>query len=250
MKRNAFTLIELLVVIAIIAILAGLLLPVMAKAKAKAQATACSSNLRQLQLAWNIYVDDANDFLPPSRLPSATQPGCWALGNALTDTNTTNLQKGVLYNYVTGAGVYHCPGDKSTVNIQPGLRRVRSYSLNSWLNGDWGVHSTRDTPEDKTKFSQLLDPAPSGMLTFIDEHEKSISDPGFDVLSDVYVQPNLWWDIPAERHSQGCNLAFADCHVEPWHWKAPMPVPNSAASGLDRQDLYRLKEVTIPDLKK
>jgi len=69
MKRraNGFTLVELLVVIAIIAIMISILLPALSKARATAQSTVCRSNLRQMYMSFQLYVDKFRGWLPMPR---------------------------------------------------------------------------------------------------------------------------------------------------------------------------------------
>ena len=76
-ERQGFTLIELLVVIAVIAVLAGLLMPALAKARSAAHKTSCASNLRQIGIAFGTYGNAFDGFYPCARDPISTSPFYW-----------------------------------------------------------------------------------------------------------------------------------------------------------------------------
>ena len=180
-KNRAFTLIELLVVIAIIAILAGLLLPALARAKSQAKKIKCTNNVRQIFLGVRLYADDNGDVIYNN---GGTEPngGQWTAN----PRSTINLapDDGLAYwglaylPYVNGQqALWTCPAAKySDEWREDGL----TYPDSFWLTSTYGLNQfvTQTYPGGSTKARRLGSfVSPSKMIVFQDAMEQKMEGP-------------------------------------------------------------------------
>ncbi len=194
-QRRAFTLVELLVVIALIAVLAALLLPALAKARERTCSTQCAGNLREWGLAYGMYADDNDDFLPRRGqgvqvLARIDRPEDWF--NALpVYFGLTSFQLMVTNNTKPPAhsqSVFICPAAED-----PGGTYFLPYGMNMNLS-PWNLTLA-------TKFGEVVQPA--CVVAMADA-------PGSYASTYPSVQP---YSIVA-RHAQRVNLLFLTGQVQ------------------------------------
>lgn len=243
---KAFTLVEMLVVVAIIAILAALLLPVLSKGKASGWGAQDISNKKQIMAAWTLYAGDFKDYMVPNSpigyvgatawVDSLNGLENWGYGSDSYPGNTNDalLKSALLAPYLSGQiGVYKCPAD---ILPSGNGQRLRSISMNGQM-GALGQNVTNGPGANNApgvlyvKMNDLICPAPSSAIVFVDEAMATLQDGYLQV--DTHGNKGFFPDIPANYHNGGCCMGYADGHAEihMWQTQSLLAVPYNQAIG-------------------
>jgi prepilin-type N-terminal cleavage/methylation domain-containing protein/prepilin-type processing-associated H-X9-DG protein len=223
-RRSAFTLIELLIVIAIIGVLAALLLPALQSARAKARRTSCASNLRQLGMAFQGYVEDWGGIFPIDDDPVHGDPTYWLwMGRGF---------RPMIAPYVVDEmAVFWCPDDTKAVNKYDGTSYAYSmsfYHTPDQINAMTSPANTYSNPVPSVPQYLARVRYPSSKIIcgeWLSNHQRVVGDSG-------------WWTWEGSR-----NYLFVDGHVQSLTATSLLPAndalpdPNLTKDGLRGVDI-------------
>jgi len=217
MRNSAFTLIELLVVIAIIAILAAILFPVFAQAREKARSISCLSNMKQIGLATQMYVQDYDEhlfFYGNAANPSRSHTGAIVVA---IDQNPVRWWN-ALMPYMKNDQILVCPSDNlPTPSKNPA-------GVNAYKRSYIAIR-----PAEGLGLAQIETPVETIVVT-----EKWGTDTAGNPITDSWIEPTAGdfnYDaatnrmaLSANRHTGGLNASFFDGHAK---WLKPQTIVGS-----------------------